>query len=180
MGTFVLMPIGAWGQTTPLTGLAEGPAKLPALGLVTGGYYMYRLYRIPARPYWNHWHTGAAFAGTGLALGSPLLAIVSPVMGTLEPALVRLLAGVAAAGLALEAIGLLFHARDLKDKGDEGAASLYEQSTRYGYPYLLRNALLGLSLLTALGAPVYLSRGVGIDEPHQTPFWIKAANTASD
>lgn len=30
-------------------------------GAVIGGYYMYKLYRIPARPFWNHWHTGALF-----------------------------------------------------------------------------------------------------------------------
>lgn len=66
------------------------------------------------------WHTGAAFAGSGLALG-----------------------------------GLLAHARAMKARGDEGAAAHYEQTTRYGKPYLLRNGLL----LTALALALALAAG---------------------
>lgn len=120
------------------------------IGLVIGGYYMYKLYRIPARPYWNHWHTGAAFAGSGLALGSLLIALAAAWYGVLTPGLAGLLGAWAAAGLALEALGLVFHARDLQAQGNEGAASLYEQSTRYGKPYWLRNGLLGFNLGLAL------------------------------
>jgi DMSO reductase anchor subunit len=125
-----------------LTGLA---------GLAIGGYYMYKLYRIPARPYWNHWHTGAAFTGSGLGLGALLIALVAIAYGVLTPRLAALLGAWAVSGLALEAVGLIFHARDLQAQGNEGAASLYEQSTRYGKPYWLRNGLLALSLALALG-----------------------------
>jgi DMSO reductase iron-sulfur subunit len=120
-------------------------------GLVVGGYYMYKLYRIPARPYWNHWHTGAAFAGSGLSLGALLIALVAVAYGVLTPRLAALLGAWTVSGLALEAAGLIFHARDLQAQGSEGAASLYEQSTRYGKPYWLRNGLLALSLALALG-----------------------------
>ena len=49
-------------------------------------------------------------------------------------------------GLALEATGLIFHARDLGRAGGEGMASLYEQRPRVGDTYLLRNAGLGSAL----------------------------------
>ncbi len=56
------------------------------------------------------------------------------------------------AGLTLEAFGLVFHARDLKHQGGEGAASHYEQTTTFGYSYRARNLLLVLTLfaVTAL------------------------------
>jgi DMSO reductase anchor subunit len=125
-------------------------ATLGLLGAGFGGYYMYRLYRIPARPFWDHWHTGAAFAGTALSLGSLLLALVALGAGVMTPALGRLLAGITLLGLFIEGIGLVAHARDLKTRGDEGAVSHYEQTTSYGNAYGLRNTLLSLSLVLAL------------------------------
>lgn len=116
-----------------------------------GGYYMYKLYRIPARPFWNHWQTGASFAGTALTLGSLLLAVTALVFGSLTPEQGKALASVAGLGLALEALGLLAHASDLQGAGDEGAASFYVQTTTYGYPYWLRNSLLVAALLLATG-----------------------------
>jgi hypothetical protein len=112
---------------------------------------MIKLYLIPARPFWNHWHTGAAFAGTALGLGALLLALTAGLTGALTNELGVVLASVAATGFALESIGLLAHAHDLKAKGDEGMASFYEQTTTYGYPYWVRNGLLATSLLLALG-----------------------------
>ena len=123
-------------------------------GAALGGYYMYRLYRIPARPFWDHWHTGAAFLGTALSLGALLLALMGLGFGVLDSELGGLLAGITAAGLALEGTGLIAHARAMRRRGDEGAASCYEQSTRYGYPYWLRNVLLGCAVLLALGMTV--------------------------
>jgi len=124
------------------------------IGGAFGGYYMHRLYRIPARPFWDHWHTGAAFLGTALSLGALLLALVGLGAGTLTPNVGKILAAIAALGMAVEAAGLVFHARDLQARGDEGAASHYEQTTRYGYSYWLRNGLLGsgLAIASALAA----------------------------
>ena len=124
-------------------------ALLSLAGIGLGGYYMYKLYRIEARPYWNHWHTGASFAGTALNLGSLLIALISFVFGSVTPELATLLASVIAVGLALEGLGLLAHARDLKPATSEGAASFYEQTTTYGYAYWLRNGLLISALLIA-------------------------------
>ena len=120
------------------------------LGLSIGGYYMIKIYRIPARPFWNHWHTDAAFVGSAFSLGGLLIALTAFAFGVLTPKLASLLASIICFGLVLEAIGLLAHARDLKAARSEGAASFYEQTTTYGYSYWLRNGLLGLSLLLAV------------------------------
>ena len=126
------------------------------LGAGVGLYYMYKLYRIPARPYWDHWQTGASFAGTALTLGAALIAAITALTLGLEAAAsaLRLAAGLAMAGLALESIGLAAHARDLRAQGGEGAVSHREQTSRYGNAYLLRNGLLGANLI--LLAPVAL------------------------
>ena len=134
--------------------LKPASAAAGLLGLSVGGYYMIKLYRIPARPFWNHWHTDAAFVGTAFSLGGLLLALLALVVGVLTPKLASLLATSVSLGLALEAVSLLAHARALKAAHSEGAASFYEQTTTYGYPYWLRNGLLGLSLLLALAVVV--------------------------
>ncbi|MBI5329390.1 MAG: dimethyl sulfoxide reductase anchor subunit [Betaproteobacteria bacterium] len=137
----------------PLAALLQPAAAAAALlGLGFGGFYMYKLYRIKARPFWDHWQTGASFVGTGLGLGGlllGLLGLLGMAPGGMTPELAATLGGLMAAGFTLEGLGLLAHARDLKARGDEGAASHYEQTTRYGQPYLLRNGLLGLSLILA-------------------------------
>jgi DMSO reductase iron-sulfur subunit len=143
----------------PFAGLLKPAAAGAALlGLTFGGYYMIKLYRIPARPFWNHWHTDAAFVGTAFSLGALLLAACAGAFGLLTPELASLLAVPAFGGLGLEAVGLAAHARALKDARSEGAASFYEQTTTYGYSYWLRNGLLALALLSAAalvhGAPV--------------------------
>ncbi|HID47038.1 MAG TPA: aspartate carbamoyltransferase, partial [Chromatiaceae bacterium] len=130
--------------------LANVLAALGLAGLAIGGYYMYKLYRIPARPYWDHWHTGAAFIGTGLTLGSILLALTGLLFSSLSMAQGQLLAGVAAAGMVLEGVGLFFHNKDLGHSKSEAAASFYEQSTTYGYAYWLRNLMLAMGILLAL------------------------------
>jgi DMSO reductase anchor subunit len=124
------------------TMLQTAAALLALVGIIAGGYYMYKLYRIPARPYWDHWHTAAAFIGAALSLSSPLIALIALSFSSLNGGLAQLLAGVTVLGLVLEGIGLLAHARDLKPAESEGAASFYEQTTTYGYAYHLRNGLL--------------------------------------
>jgi len=63
--------------------------------------------------------------------------------------LLQTLAAIMAVGLALEGIGHIVHARDMQAGANEGAASYYRQVTEYGKPYLLRNVLLGFSLVLA-------------------------------
>ncbi|MCF6256013.1 MAG: dimethyl sulfoxide reductase anchor subunit [Gammaproteobacteria bacterium] len=129
--------------------LAVASVIAAIIGGLVGFYYMYKLYRIPARPYWNHWQTGSSFVGTALVLGSVLILLVSGIASGLSAlqALLPSLAWLIFSGLLLEGIGLLAHARDLKRQGGEGAASHFEQTTKFGYAYVLRNTLLGVNLL---------------------------------
>ncbi len=129
--------------------LATASALVAILGGVVGFYYMYKLYRIPARPYWNHWQTGSSFVATALMLGSALILLVGGLVSGAQfmANMLPQLAWVVFAGIALEGIGLVAHARDLKQQGGEGAASHFEQRTRFGNAYILRNVLLLLNLL---------------------------------
>jgi len=117
-------------------------AVIGALGALFGGYYMIQLYRIPARPFWNHWHTDASFIATALTMGSSLIALASLVTGS--NANLPLLSMFFAAGLIFEVAALLAHRKKCMNSPSEGAASYYEQQTTYGYAFVLRNILLPL------------------------------------
>ena len=122
-------------------------AGIAVLGVIFGGYFMYKLYRIEARPFWNHWYTAASFCATGLTLGALLLAITVLIFSTMTQVLSMALVSLIGIGLLLEIIGLVAHSTSLQSSSSEGAASFYLQSTRYGKAYWLRNALLAVSLL---------------------------------
>ncbi len=98
-----------------------------------------------------------------LSLGSLLIAIVSVVMMSNTYDLIKVLALIAAIGLVIEAIGLVFHANDLKNGAGEGQAAHYELSTTFGKTYWLRNALLVLNIiLTIVISSTSLTGGLGI------------------
>lgn len=118
--------------------VADVTGVLAILSGVAGLYFMHQIYRIPARPFWNHWQVLTSFFGAMLSLGALLSWTALPV---------QVLAVPLALGLALEALGLVFHARDLKAAGREGAASLHVQATRFGKTYWARNVVLALSLV---------------------------------
>ena len=120
---------------TGLCAIAAGAATI---------HFMVRCYRIPARPFWNHWQTGAAFVGTSLTLGGWLGLALTP--GWPVP----LLAAVAA-GLLVEIAGLLGHARDMGAAEHEGAVSHHIQRTTFRWTYRLRNALLVANLALVAG-----------------------------
>ncbi len=127
-------------------------AYLAVLSGPIGLYFMYKLYRIPARPFWDHCQTGTAFLGSMLSLGSFIIAAVSlvvlPASALIE--LIPSLASIMSVGLIIEILGHMLHARDMKTINNEGAGSHYRQTTQYGKSYLLRNALLCLSLVLAV------------------------------
>jgi hypothetical protein len=129
-------------------------AGLGVLGALIGGYFMYKLYRIPARPFWDHWQTGSAFVSAAMVYGAlvPLvvMVLVAPSGVAVQP-VIAVLAWVMVAGLVIEGVGHIFHARDMKKLGNEGAGSYYWQVTKYGKSYRLRNGLLALALLLAAG-----------------------------
>lgn len=120
-----------------------------AVGGLLGLYFMYRIYRIKARPYWDHWQTASAFFGNMISLGALLVGVVSVLFGEAPDDLMKMLASVALIGLALEAVGHLFHGRDLQTGPGEAAAAYYQQTTLFGKSFILRNLLLGLNLLLA-------------------------------
>jgi DMSO reductase iron-sulfur subunit len=117
-------------------------------------YFMHSIYRIKARPFWNHWQVLSSFYGNMLSLGSVFVVLAyGALLVSNDESIVPLFftAGIIIfAGIVLEAIGLMAHAKDLKKQGGEAAASHYEQTTIFGKTYLLRNAGMIASLVLTL------------------------------
>ena len=157
-GAFAWLPAGlvaGLGQACGWGAVVSGPAAL---------YFMSRIYRIPARPFWNHWQVMTSFYGSMLTLGA--LAVALPYGWTLwmqgleSGALLTPLAGALVLGLALEAIGLVFHVRYLHKIGGEGAAAHYLQRTDFGYAWIARNlgmitAGVGALALSVVGGDIF-------------------------
>lgn len=137
---------------TPMLGIAADLfAYLAVISGPIGLYFMYKLYRIPARPFWDHLQTGTVFLGSMLSLGALIIATVSLILLPLSSMaeLIQTLAMLITAGLLIEGIGHIIHARDMQALENEGAASYYRQTTQYGKSFLLRNGLLAFSLVLA-------------------------------
>lgn len=152
-------------------GLVSGLTIVCAWGAALAGplalYFMVRIYRIPARPFWNHWQVSTSFYGNMLTLGSLIVGLVYAgvlfVDGRPFGQLMSVLAWPMVLGLMMEGIGLYFHARDMKLEGGEGAASQYVQQTRYGNTYIARNIGMLLSGLTVIAlAATGLDSGLGL------------------
>jgi DMSO reductase iron-sulfur subunit len=120
-------------------------------------YFMHSIYRIPARPFWNHWQVLTSFYGNMLVLGPLLVTLVFAVVQTADgkswSEIVPVMAVVIAAGLIMECLGLYYHARDLKQGSGEGMVSYHEQTTKFGKTYKARNMGLisGLVFMAILG-----------------------------
>jgi DMSO reductase anchor subunit len=142
--------------------LSAGAATLFGAAAVLSGaaglYFMTRIYRIKARPFWDHWQVSTSFFGTALSLGGLLIA-AGWANALATPAL-RLLAGLIAVGLAAELIGLVFHARAMRAASNEGAVAHHEQTTAYGYTYWLRNGLMAFALAALLTLTVMAPSGL--------------------
>jgi len=154
--------LGAYTLLTALpmlfTWLPAGLVAVCGWGAVISGlaalYFMHSIYRIEARPFWNHWQVLTAFYGNMLVLG-PLLviltyAIVQTISGLPWGDTAGRLAGIMLGGLLLESIGLYYHARDLQAGCGEGQAAHYEQTTTFGKTWLARNAGLGMAMVLVL------------------------------
>ena len=154
------------GAFTLLTGLPQLFTWLPesllqsfvaitGWGAVISGlaaiFFMHKIYRIPARPFWNHWQVLTSFYGNVLALGPLLLALVfafvQVVNGEPWAHIATLFAAMIFSGLLMEAVGLFFHQKDLIKHGGEGAAAHFEQTTKFGNTYLARNIGLASGLV---------------------------------
>ena len=122
---------------------------------LVGLYYMNRCYRIKARPFWNHWQVGTAFLGNMLSLGALVASTV--IIATLAWQGVNFQlallvgGGVLCAGMLIEGVGHMAHARAMCSAEHEGGASYYVQTTTFGKTFVLRNTLLGLNIALAAG-----------------------------
>jgi DMSO reductase anchor subunit len=174
---FSLFSTTQWAEyTNPLMTLCGYAA------LITGPlalYFMHKIYRIEARPFWNHWQVLTAFYGSMFSLGALLLGLtIVPYLAWQSLPYTELLVTlsiVMVLGLGIEAIGHIMHARDLKNtllqgKGAEGAAAQFEQETKFGKTYWLRNGLLLVNFL----AVILLGSGI-ITGAIALSFWIVIA-----
>jgi DMSO reductase iron-sulfur subunit len=117
-------------------------------------YFMHRIYRIPARPFWNHWQVLTSFYGSMLVLGPLFVVLAYAAVSTGADVnwgnSAATLASIISIGLFMEILGHYFHQRDLNRQGGEGAASNYEQQTKFGKTYIARNIGLFTGLATAM------------------------------
>lgn len=176
-----VLPENRWfralvGDLGTLDPTAKIMAVLAALSGAVGLYYMYRCYRIPARPFWNHWQTATHFSSAAICLGALLVlafGALASLFGTLPlAALADHMACLIVAGMALECIGLWHHARDMNTAANEGAASHYIQCTTFGKSYIGRNLLLGVNSVLAL----YLAL-VNVPAPISIWLWFLLATS---
>ena len=127
-------------------------------------FFMHSIYRIKARPFWNHYQVLTSFYGNMFALGGLLIAVVYGSVlfsqGQDITLLLKFTAWLMLFGLALEALGLWRHAADMNKQGGEGAGSHYIQCSEFGKTYIARNSGLVLSIvmvsLMLLAAPIGL------------------------
>lgn len=137
------------------TGLVMVMAQMTSWGAAVAGvaalYFMHRIYRIEARPYWNHWQVLTSFYGSMLTLGGLVVGLFVVVLalhaGESSAATLRWLALPVAVGVLLEALGLWRHRVDLRAAGGEAAAGHYLQCTDFGKTYIARNIGLGVLLV---------------------------------
>lgn len=145
-----------------LTSLITVFALTAILAGAIGVYFMTRIYRIKARPFWDHWQVLSSFFGTCLSQGALFIAFIClplAYIGNIDLAGIWMeLVPVILVGLLWEAIGHILHAYDLEAAGREGAASMQVLKTKFGKTYLLRNTMLGawifLSGMSLLAGPV--------------------------
>jgi DMSO reductase anchor subunit len=111
---------------------------------------MYKLYRIKARPFWDHWQTATSFYGSMLSLGGLLMTPFAYILMSENTEFLQTMSLIIALGLGIESIGLLAHSSYLKSGLGEAQATHYEQITTFGKTYRLRNNLLVFSIGIAL------------------------------
>ncbi len=139
--------VNRWLELSIIDVISSGFAVFAIVTGLIGLYFMHCIYRIKARPFWNHWQVLTSFFGTMFSLGAVLLGVfIIPAMliaGESVADILPLLAAFSAIGLVAEGIGLVGHARYLNTESGEGAAAHYIQWTTFGNTYVLRNVLVG-------------------------------------
>jgi len=132
-------------QTSGWLALIAGPVSL---------YFMHAIYRIKARPYWNHWQVLSSFFGSMLILGSILAGLfIIPLMlsdGLIVDRVINNLSILMLTGLLIELFGLYRHANYLSTGVGEGQAAHLEQKTGFGKTYWFRNIVLSGSAVVLM------------------------------
>ncbi|MEO2055030.1 MAG: DmsC/YnfH family molybdoenzyme membrane anchor subunit [Nitrospira sp.] len=130
--------------------LGGGAAFTGPLGL----YCMYRCYRIKARPFWDHWHSGGAFFSSTLILGGLGIGLIfgfAEFMRGHSPAFIlSKMAFPLLAGMLLQGGALLSHLQDMKVRGEEAAVSHELMLGKYGKTYSARWVSWTLLLMIAV------------------------------
>ncbi len=130
---------------------------------VSAIYCMARIYRIKARPFWNHWHTNAAFFASLLILGPLSVGVIfgaAQVAGGRQSSdLFALLAWPLLAGLLLQTAALVAHARWLQRRGAEADVARVQMVTTYGKTYRARFVSLALLLIGTVGVLLFVPKG---------------------
>ena len=128
-------------------------------------YAMHKIYRIKARPYWNHWQVLTSFYGSMLTLGAMLVglfyALTIYASNASDTGVLSTLSIMMFAGLILEGIGLFRHRIDMLKLGGEGEAAMKVQQTKFGKTYQARNlgivfAAVACLLLASLEAGTFV------------------------
>ncbi len=147
-GLLTWLPNGLVNSAISLCGwgaAAVGPIAL---------FAMHSIYRIKARPYWDHWQVLTAFYGNMLTLGALVVvvtfAFVLYFQGQSYAELLQILIWPLLAGICIEGAGLIAHASYLKQQGGEAAAAMQEQTSTFGKTYIARNIGLGIGAGLAL------------------------------
>jgi len=143
--------------TSWVEGLAATAAWVALLAGPLAIYAMHKIYRIKARPYWNHWQVLTSFYGSALGLGGIVAGLAYAVsmhftttVTASDSRMMALLGGIAAAGLLVELIGLFAHSRYLKHAGGEAIAAHVEQTSSFGKSYWARNIGMATSMLACV------------------------------
>ena len=161
-------------------GLRAGLILFSGFGASASGlaalYFMHSIYRIPARPFWNHWYVLAAFYANMLTLGGAITASVFIIaqisQGQAWLYETRLIAAVMLAGLCLEGWGLCRHAVYLQSHSGESQASYYQQRGQFGKTYWLRNYAI-------IGAIIMLMIYLLVPMPGVLHLWLWLAATVT-
>ena len=151
--------LGQWLPVSLLSGLTVFAGYSAALSGIAALYFMHSIYRIPARPFWNHWQVLTSFYGSMLVLGPLVVGLVFAPLADDSSALLVTMAWVAIIGLLFESVGLIAHARDMRRQGGEGAAAQFVQGTQFAYSYLSRNIVQGLALAGTLAFALLAPQG---------------------
>lgn len=153
-----------WLPDTLVAFAAQASGGLAVFAGPVALYFMQRIYRIPARPFWNHWQVLTSFYGSMLTLG-PLAVILMfvPVLAVQDVAystLLKLCAWPMLVGVLLEGFGLYRHAAWLHAGGGEAQAAHHEQLSTFGKTYRLRNGLLAGAALVLAGLAWFAPTGI--------------------